>query len=257
MTRSISGLMIKGIEYFSLPFQYPKRFLPLLGKVISNRSLVHELPRITPQRVWFQKKGIQTVIDVGSYIGSFAYAMRHILPEVQIYSFEPLPDNYESLVKNLSTFGNFQAFNIAIGEQAGEIEFNRSDFNPSSSVLEMEDLHRQTFPHSAHSTLVKVPVARLDDFREKMTLVPPVFLKIDVQGFEEAVLQGAEQVLKQVDFLEIEVSFQSLYSGQALFDKIYQRLVESGFHFAGNFDSMLSPLDGSILQADAIFIKNK
>lgn len=256
MSGSISGLMIKGIEYFALPFQYPRRFLPLLGKVISNRSLVHELPRLTPHRRWFQGLGIKTVIDVGSYIGSFAYAIRHFLPDVQIYSFEPLPDNYQKLVKNLTPFDNFQAFNTALGDKSGELQFNRSEFSPSSSALDMGDLHREAFPHTAHTTRVRVPVTRLDDTLKELRLIPPVFLKIDVQGFEDAVLRGAGQLLKRVDYLEIEVSYQPLYTGQVLFDTIYQMLGETGFRFAGNLDSMLSPLDGSILQSDAIFIKN-
>ena len=256
MPKSISATLIKGIEYFSLPFQYPQRFLPLLGRVLTNRSLVHEMPRLTPQRVWFQEQGIQTVLDVGSYVGSFAYAIRHILPQAQIYSFEPLQDNYAQLVKNLTPFGNFQAFNTAIGEHTGELEFHRSDFSPSSSALEMGELHRQVFPQTAHSTTLSVPVARLDDYLEKMKLTQPVFLKIDVQGYEDAVLRGAGQVLKQVDFLEIEVSYQPLYSGQVLFDGIHQLLTQAGFRFAGNLDSMVSPLDGSILQSDALFIRN-
>ena len=257
MPKSLSATLIKGIEYFSLPFQYPRRFLPLLGKVFANRSLVHEMPRLTPQRAWFQQMGIQTVLDVGSYVGSFAYAIRHILPQAHIYSFEPLQDNYTQLVKNLTPFGNFQAFNTAIGEHAGELEFHRSDFSPSSSALEMGELHRQAFPQTAHSTTLRVPVARLDDYLEKMKLTAPVFLKIDVQGYEDAVLRGAGQVLKLVDYLEIEVSYQPLYSGQVLFDGIHQMLAQAGFRFAGNLDSMLSPLDGSILQSDALFIRNK
>ena len=257
MPGSFSGSLIKGIEYFSLPFQYSRHFLPLLGKILLNRSLVHEMPRLTPQRTWFQKMEVQTVVDVGSFIGSFAYAMRHILPQAQIYSFEPLPENFAQLVKNLSPFGLFQAFNTALGEEAGELQFNRSDFSPSSSALEMGELHRQAFPKSAHSTRIRVPVARLDDYLEKMTLTPPVFLKIDVQGFEDAVLRGARQVLKKVDYLEIEVSYQPLYTNQVLFKDIYQMLAGADFHFAGNLDSMFSPLDGSILQSDAIFIRNK
>lgn len=257
MPKSISENLIKGIEYFSLPFQYPQRFLPLLTKILTNRSLVHEMPRLTPQRIWFQQTGIQTVLDVGSYVGSFAYAIRHILPEVQIYSFEPLQDNFARLIKNLTPFGNFHAFNTAIGEHAGELEFHRSDFSPSSSALEMGELHRQVFPETAHSTILSVPVARLDDYLDKMSLTAPVFLKIDVQGYEDAVLRGAGQVLKQVDFIEIEVSYRSLYSGQVLFDGIHHLLTQAGFRFAGNLDSMLSPLDGSILQSDALFVRNK
>jgi len=250
-------MLIKGIEYFSLPFQYPWRFLPLFEKVFSDRSLVHEMPRLTPHRTWFRSLGLRTVVDVGSYTGSFAYAMRHILPQVQIYSFEPLQDNYARLVKNLSPLGNFQAFNIALGEYGGELKFNRSNFSPSSSALEMGDLHRQAFPHSAQTTTLQVPVARLDEFLDKMELTPPVFLKIDVQGYEDAVLCGAAKVLERVDYLEIEVSYQSLYSDQVLFNGIYQILTELGFHFAGNLDSMFSPLDGSIMQSDALFFRNK
>jgi FkbM family methyltransferase len=256
MPKSISSLLIKGIEYSSLPFQYPARFIPLLGKLLLDRTLVHEMPRLTPHRAWFQKMGIQTVLDVGSFVGSFAYAIRHILPQAQVYSFEPLQDNYARLLKNLSPLGHFQVFNTAIGDRNGELQFHRSDFSPSSSALEMGELHRQTFPQSAHSTSLTVPVARLDDYLDKMNLTPPVFLKIDVQGYEDAVLRGAGQVLEQVDFLEIEVSYQPLYSGQVLFDGIYRTLVDdSRFRFAGNLDSMISPLDGSILQSDALFIK--
>lgn len=256
MSRSFSATLIKGIEYISLPFQYPGRFLPLLGKLLTDRSLVHEMPRLTPQRAWFQQAGIQTVLDVGSYIGSFAYAIRHILPQAHITSFEPLQDNYTRLVKNLSPLGNFQAFNTAIGEHAGELEFHRSEFSPSSSALEMGELHRQAFPQTANATTLRVPVARLDDYLDRINMTPPVLLKIDVQGYEDAVLRGAGQVLKQVDYLEIEVSYQPLYSGQVLFEGIHQLLVQAGFRFAGNLDSMLSPLDGSILQSDALFIRN-
>ncbi|MFC2063883.1 FkbM family methyltransferase [Chloroflexota bacterium] len=254
---SISTKLIKSIEYLSLPFQYPGRFLPLVGKLFTNRKLVHEMPRLTPQRIWFQQSGIQTVLDVGSYIGSFAYAIRHILPDADIYSFEPLPENFEDLVANLSPFGNFTAFNTAVGDRIGELEFYRSDFSPSSSALQMEELHRQTYPQSSHSTRVKVPVTTLDDQLKNLPLTPPVFLKIDVQGYEESVLRGAGKTLARVDFIEIEVSYQPLYSGQQLFDGIYKILLDAGFHFAGNLDSMLSPLDGSILQSDALFIRSK
>jgi FkbM family methyltransferase len=254
---SFFGKLNKAIQYIAIPFQYPHHLPSLLAKVLSNRSLLHEMPRLTPQRSWFQQMGIKTIVDVGSYIGSFAFAMRQILPQAQIYSFEPLLENYNQLVRNLSPWGHFQAFNTAIGSSSGEMQFHRSDFSPSSSALEMAELHRQAFPKTAHSTCITVPVARLDDFLDRMSLLPPVFLKIDVQGFEDAVLQGAGRILEQVDLIEIEVSYQPLYTGQVLFEGVHQMLTEAHFHFAGNLDSMASPLDGSILQSDALFIRDK
>jgi FkbM family methyltransferase len=255
MSKSFSDLLIKGIEYFALPFQYPDRFFPLLGKLFTNRTLIHELPRLTPHRRWVQGAGIRTVIDVGGFVGSFAYAARTILPEVQIYSFEPLDENYRLLVKNLSPFGNFQAFQIALGDQAGTVDFFKNDFTASSSVLEMADLHRRLFPRTRNQVRVTVPLARLDDYLDRMELHPPVLMKLDVQGYEANVLRGAERVLQQVEYLVTEVSFAELYAGQLLFDEIHALLARQGFRYAGDLDSMLSPQDGSILQADALFIR--
>jgi FkbM family methyltransferase len=255
MPRSFSSLLIKGIEYFSLPFQYPRQFLPLLGRIFTDRPLVGELPRLTPHRRWLQRAGIRTVIDVGGYIGATAYALRLILPEVQIYSFEPLEDNYTRLVRTLEPFGRFRAFRTALGDRAGTLDFHRSDFAASSSALPMGDLHRTLYPETAHTTTVTVPVARLDDYLDQMDLQTPVLLKIDVQGYEAVVLRGAAKTLERVDYLITEVSFRELYAGQPLFDEIHALLTGQGFWYAGSIDSMLSPLDGSILQADALFIR--
>lgn len=257
MSRSLSDLLIKGIEYASLPFQYPRRFWPLLTRLLTDRRLLHELPRLTPHRRWLQTAGIRTVIDVGGYIGSFAYAMRTLLPEAQIYSFEPLAGNYKKLVRNLTPLGRFQAFQTALGERSGSVDFHQSDFSASSSVLEMADLHRQAFPQSGHQTRLTVPLARLDDYLDQMNLQPAVLLKLDVQGYEAAVLRGAAQTLARVDYLFCELSFAELYAGQPLFDDLYALLTAAGFRFAGSLDSLLSPLDGSILQADGLFIRQR
>jgi FkbM family methyltransferase len=255
MPRSLFYLMIRGIEYAALPFQYPRRFFQLLEKIFTNRPLIYGLPRLTPYRRWLQNAGIRTIIDVGGYIGSFAYAMRSILPEVQIYSFEPLEENYQALVKNLSPFGKIQAFRTALGEKSGTVDFFKNDFAASSSVLEMADLHRRLFPKTRNQIRVKVPLARLDDYMDQMSLHSPILMKLDVQGYEVNVLRGARNVLQQVDYLVTEVSFVELYAGQPLFDEIHALLAAQGFRYAGDLDSMLSPVDGSILQADALFIR--
>lgn len=255
--RPFSSLLLKGIEYFSLPFQYPRQFFPLLWKILADRALVHELPRLTPHRRFLRAAGIRTVIDVGGFVGAFAYAMRLILPEAQIYSFEPLEENYRRLARNLAPAGRFQAFQTALGDRSGSVDFFRDDFSAASSALEMTSLHRRAFPQTGRQTRIAVPLARLDDHLDRMTLEPPVLLKIDVQGYEAAVLDGAVETLGKVNYLLTEVSFQELYAGQPLFEDIHARLVRQGFRYAGSLDTLLSPLDGSILQADALFIRKE
>jgi hypothetical protein len=81
----------------------------------------------------------------------------------------------------------------------------------------------------------------------------PLLLKLDVQGFEDKVIIGGEDVVARAKIIIIEVSFLPLYEGAPLFDDIYQILKTRGFTYNGNFDQLLSPEDGRPLQADAIF----
>jgi len=243
----------KGLNYFFLPFENSRYFGDLVRLVFSQRSLPRELIHLQQYQKWFRKKSFKTIIDVGANTGPFAFAARVLLADSQIYAFEPLPECYQKLNSNLSPYGHFSAFQSAIGNQRGEMEMWKSDFTESSSLLPMDDLHKKAFPHTANQKVIKVPISKLDDYLEKMHLLPPVLLKIDVQGYEDQVILGATRIMQQVDSIMIEMSFQPLYQGQPLFDEIYQLLISKGFTFAGNMDGLFSPLDGSILQSDGIF----
>jgi FkbM family methyltransferase len=247
--------MIRAIEYMALPTLYP-RHLILLGRLVyTNREVVSELSRLTPYRDWFSSLNIITVIDVGAYMGSFAFAMRMMLPKVQLYCFDPLEENIAQVKENLGKWDLLETFQTALGDKRGEVEFHLNDFRASSSILEMDPFHRKTFPQTTHAHKVKVPIATLDAFLPKMKLKKPILLKVDVQGFELNVLKGGSKLLPQVDYLLLEVTYQTLYRGQPLFRDIYTFLKNHGFEFAGNLDSLTSPENGAILQSDAFFIR--
>jgi hypothetical protein len=91
--------------------------------------------------------------------------------------------------------------------------------------------------------------------QESITLEKPVLLKIDVQGYEAHLLNGAKNFIKSVDCILIELSLEELYKGQPLFNDIYTMLNNEGFTYAGNFDQQISKKNGRILQVDAIFIR--
>ncbi len=247
----------KAIQYLSVPFEYPGHFLSLARMTLTDRALVRELVGMTPHRAWFESCGFKTVIDVGAYIGAFSFAIATILPETEIYAFDPLAENCQKLCKNMGWFNKFHYFQTALGDQKGSLDFWKSDFVASSSALAMGELHKKTFPHTANMTSVKVPVARLDDYLPQMVLVDPILLKVDVQGYEEKVFQGGQGLLEKVDWVMTEISYKPLYQGQTSFEKIYSLLKAQGFEFAGNFETLLSPLDGSILQSEAMFVRVK
>ncbi len=89
MAKSLSATLTKSIEYLALPYQFPGHFWELNRAIFTQRELTHELTRLAPYRAWFKAQGIKTVLDIGAYIGSFAFAMRRILPDARIIFFRP------------------------------------------------------------------------------------------------------------------------------------------------------------------------
>lgn len=255
MIEKLLEFIHKTAEFILTPFTYPRSSLRLLWLTFTNRKLVRELVHLTPHRKWYRTMGFNTVLDVGAHIGAYAFALKHILPDAQVYSFEPLPDSFQTLIKNMQRFQQWEGIHTALGETQGTLEFWKNAFSASSSALPMENLHRSTFPQTENSQKVSVPVSTLDEVSARQKWKSPVLLKIDVQGYELAVLHGALQSLHQVDCVICEVSFQPLYKGQAAFAEVYQSMLAAGFKYKGSLENLLSPVDGSIMQADAVFMK--
>jgi FkbM family methyltransferase len=205
---------------------------------------------------WIKQAGVRTVIDIGAHTGEFSAAIRAVLPGIHVYAFEPLPDCYEKLRATFGGDARFRAFNVALGEQRGQVRFWRSRFSKSSSVLPMADLHKLELPWSSDLTPIYIPIATLDDFLREIDLIPKVLLKLDVQGYEDRVIRGGIAVLRNVDYILTEVSFRPLYEGQVFFENVYELMRELGFSYAGNIDQFLSAVDGSVLQADALFVRD-
>jgi FkbM family methyltransferase len=205
---------------------------------------------------WIKQAGVRTVIDVGAHNGGFSRAIRVILPGAHVYAFEPLPDAYDKLKTKFERDTLCRTFPVALGEQGGQVKFWRSKFSKASSVLPMADTHKLEFPWSSELVPINAQIAALDDFLHDIDLVPKVLLKLDVQGYEDRVIRGGLAILRNVDYILTEVSFRVLYEGQASFDDLYQLLKQLGFSYAGNIDQLRSPTDGSVLQADALFVRD-
>jgi FkbM family methyltransferase len=224
------------------------------GLRATERRLGFEVNRRRSDQ-WLQQIPIATIIDVGSNIGQFAARSRLLYPNSQIYAFEPLADCFAQLTHRFSGDKKFAGFRVALGAAEGTSTFHRNDYSPSSSLLEMEKLHEQTFTYTRAHSQVSVPVRRLDAVLPELDLKPDILLKLDVQGFEDRVLDGAQELLRQTRVVISEVSFEALYKDQAQFEDIYRRLTAAGFRYHGNWEQLFSPVDGRVLQADAIFLR--
>jgi len=240
------------------------RFVSWIIRLARNvsQNLLHsagfELRRVRPAEDtfnWLRTLDIRTVIDIGANTGQFATQIHGILPEATIYAFEPIKDCFAQLVETMKDVPNFRAFDIGLGSEASETEIHRSKYSPSSSILLMDQLHQEAFPFTKEKTVEKITISRLDDIAGDLKIADNLLVKIDVQGFEDHVFAGGQNVIQKAKILIVEISFKTLYVGQPLFDQIYAITKAMGFNYHGNWTQLLNPVDGSILQADGIFIK--
>lgn len=207
--------------------------------------------------LWLSRLPIRTVLDIGANIGQSAIFYHGLFPDARIYSFEPIGHCYAELKRRVSDIRVASAFNLALGDTHGVTTLYRSASAGSSSLLPMEDLHYRAFPSTRPAGEEQVRVARLDDLAGDLTLEDDILMKIDVQGYEDKVLAGGQSVLERARLVITEVSFQELYRGQTLFNDINRQLEGAGFRYMGSMKQMLSPLDGGVLQADAVFLRAK
>jgi FkbM family methyltransferase len=195
----------------------------------------------------------RTVIDVGANKGQFAAFARGAWPEAALYCFEPLPEPRAKLAA--VTGGRARIFDCALGAEAGEVEMHVASRMDSSSLLPLGERQKTIFQMGDAGRL-KVAVRRLDAALAGETFEGPCLLKIDVQGFERQVLEGAGDVLTRIDAAYVELSFIELYEGQALASEIVAILSRAGLDLSGVFNQATRP-DGEAVQADFLFLRRK
>lgn len=208
-------------------------------------------------RPFFLQQDFGVVLDIGAHVGHFALSARAAFPGARIVAFEPLPDCFAELQRHLAGEPGSILFNSGLGSQAGELSFERNEFTASSSFLKMSPKLGVEFPLTKSTRTICVPVKRLDDVMASVAIEGPMLVKIDVQGFEGEVLRGGRRTLGRAKVAIIETSLETLYEGQPSFGDLLKSMDDSGFAFGGTFDESVSPLDGRVLQIDAIFVRRK
>lgn len=160
------------------------------------------------------------VLDVGANIGVMARLFAQRVPEGKVYAFEPSPETFRLLTKNCAAYPNIVCVRQAIGATTGEAAFDEGV---------MPTLRHLVPAHEQGGTTV--PVTRLDDWVTQAKLTRLDFIKIDIEGFEEELFDGAEQSLAKflpvilVEYLPEVAAARSRYKGRVLF----RRLREQGY----------------------------
>lgn len=230
----------------------------------TTRALGFEFRRLSPAaNPAFQLlKGIEhfeikLVFDVGANRGQFANDLFSVGYQGRIVSFEPLMDAHAALAAATAGDPRWEFHRrSAIGDRDGEIEINIAGNSCSSSALPMLDSHKTASPGSAYVGKVSVPVERLDSVAPQYVSRSAKYLiKIDTQGFEWQVLDGAPQTLANAVGVHCELSLVPLYEGQRLWLEMIARLESSGFTLWAIQNGFTDRRNGRSLQINATFFR--
>lgn len=126
------------------------------------------------------------VADIGANIGAHTVAFARLVPDGAVIAFEPLPFMFAMLQGNIALNGltNVRAFNEAVGAEHGKLTVPAIDYTKQDNYGGLCLIgHNQGNP---------VPMVRLDD-----RLAVCHFLKVDVEGMEQSVLEGAQRIISQ------------------------------------------------------------
>jgi len=136
----------------------------------------------------------EIVYDIGANIGLYSLATSKCQPDALIYAFEPNPETFAKLKANLAlnkTSNNVKPQQVAIGNTDGESSFMISSEQERSSLITSS----ATFGAAQVKKTVKVTVRTLDSFIDQIPA--PQHIKIDAEGSEANILEGAAQTIRR------------------------------------------------------------
>lgn len=143
-----------------------------------------------------------------------------------------------------------EVFPYAAAAQNSSEEMHVSKADDSSSLLPIGHRYVTAFPGTEARAVAPVRTVRIDEVVESVE--EPCVMKIDVQGYELQVLQGAENLLPSVAHLLVECSFTELYLGQALAGEVVAYLHSRGYRLSGMY-GLKRDRAGRCLHADFLF----
>jgi FkbM family methyltransferase len=232
-----------------------KRWLRRAGLEVSKYARFRQFDERLIALMEAQRVGL--VLDVGANTGQYALILRALGFRGRIVSFEPLEAPHRELAENAQHDRLWEvAPRCALGERSGVLRIQVSRNSLSSSALEILPAHLEAEPESAVVSATEVNMQTLDAAAGPFVRQDDrIFLKVDVQGMEEKVLAGAQQVLGRTVGLQVELSLTPLYATQPLLCDMVATLRHRGFALVDLEPEFVDPRSGRVLQANGLFLR--
>lgn len=199
---------------------------------------------------------IDLVLDVGANEGQYALYLRTIGYKGAIISFEPLNGVFDTLQAKASKDPLWTCFQLALGNVEETAFINVSENSQSSSLLEVKHFEYGERAGMNSINQQQVTVKKLDTIFSEVTKgYSNIYLKLDVQGFEKNVFDGAQESLKTITGVQFEMALEELYKGEFLFIEMIEYLKSRNFHLCAFKNGFHNVQTGKLYEADGIFYK--
>lgn len=202
----------------------------------------------------FDYYGIDLLVDVGANVGQYAKAARRAGYGGTLVSIEPLGSAFEQLQSAAADDPQWEVVRSAVGATAGSLTLHVSKGSIFSSALRILDNAVAADGNAKQIGDEEVSLVTLDEVlagRDYAGLA----VKIDVQGFERDVLDGAERSLSVAKVVEMELSPRPVYEGQMLMEESLRRMADAGFVLSLSENLLRDQVSGRCLQFNGIFTR--
>lgn len=213
----------------------------------------YKKPEMLP--LW-EKNKVDMIFDVGANRGMSGEYFRNIGYAGRIVSFEPIKHLYSELQEKTSKDSLWTAENIALGDknESSFINITGGHGGPSS-ILEMTELLKQSVPSEQVVRKEEIAVKRTEDVIKRHYDGNKLFCKIDTQGYEKKVLEGAGDEINRMVGLKIEMSIRMQYCGEPLYIEMIEYLRSKGFSLISIENGWADPITNELFQIDGLFFR--
>ena len=205
------------------------------------------------------------IFDVGAHNGNSIERYLEVFSNPRIYSFEPNQIEFKNIESKYSNLPNIKLNNFALGDKNESKLFNIFAKSDTSSFLKLNDsewvnVRSKQLGIDKNKFLkdqVEVEVKTLDDFVDQNKIEKIDLLKLDTQGYEKNILDGAKRTLEKkiIKIIETEIILDEVYSNYLTFTDIEKNLISNNYRLIALEDMNFTNLiEGYMFAFNAIYI---
>jgi FkbM family methyltransferase len=195
------------------------------------------------------------IFDVGAHHGHVALRYRRMFPGSRVHCFEPFPPSFAQLQARVGHDPAVELHALALSSASGHAQLNANAVSDTNSLLPSDPRTQEFWGKGMFERVEQVDVqtVTLDEFCARERIERIDILKIDVQGHEFAVLDGARRMLgeRRIGLLYFELIVAPNYVGQRPPRDYFDLLEASGYELIDLFNPIRRL--HRLVQADVLF----